>query len=68
MPDPDSIPVPVHILQRLLRLADEGMHARITWDVSREKMDRACIEIRGEKLKEIQEELEQVIPANRRRP
>lgn len=68
MSQPHTIAVPLHILQRLLRISEEGIFAKVTWDPDTRKMDHACIEKRGEVLQSIVEELEALIPPNLQRP
>jgi hypothetical protein len=58
MSDPNLRTVPVSLIRSLLATAREGLNPLVPWSESRERMDRAGMEKRGEALREIEEQLE----------
>jgi hypothetical protein len=50
--------VPISLIRSLLATAREGLNPLVHWSESRERMDRAAMEKRGEALREIEEQLE----------
>ena len=61
MPEPltsETRAVSVSLIRSLLATAREGINPLVHWSESRERMDRAAMEKRGEALREIEEQLE----------
>jgi hypothetical protein len=50
--------VPISLIRSLLATAREGLNPLVHWSESRERMDRAAMQKRGEALREIEEQLE----------
>ena len=50
--------VPISLIRSLLATAREGLNPLVHWSESRERMDRAAMQKRGEALLEIEEQLE----------
>ena len=50
--------IPLTLVRSLLATAREGLNPLVHWSESRERMDRAAMEKRGEALREIEEQLE----------
>lgn len=62
MIDPETIAVPTGTLRLLLAQARAGETPRIAWQDSREAMISAAMEARRAALREIAEQLEELLP------
>jgi hypothetical protein len=65
METPDTIPVPVGVLQLILAACRHGLAPKIHWSEDRGRMDRAAMGLRGEALKEIEAQVEELLPEGR---